>query len=45
MDHARILYNKGLYIQSLRILDRLKEHAREHNQLTFLLQAFFLKRK
>src|SRR5215211_5747618 len=39
MDHARILYNKGLYLQSLRILDKIKENARAHNQLTFLLQV------
>jgi hypothetical protein len=25
MDHARILYNKGLYLQSLKLLDRMKE--------------------
>jgi hypothetical protein len=31
MDHARILYNKGLYLQSLKVLDRIKENARAHN--------------
>ena len=25
MDYARILYNKGLYLQSLKVLDRMKE--------------------
>lgn len=45
MDHARILYNKGLYLQSLRILDRMKENARAHNQLTFLLQVLFFEKK
>src|SRR4029078_3296682 len=29
MDYASILYNKGLYIQSLRTLERLKEYARD----------------
>src|ERR1700749_1155556 len=28
MDHARILYNKGLYLQSLKVLDKIKELAR-----------------
>ena len=28
LDFARILYNKGLYLQSLKVLDRLKEVAR-----------------
>ena len=28
MDHARILYNKGLYLQSLKVLDKMKEMAR-----------------
>ncbi len=45
MDHARILYNKGLYLQSLKVLERIKENARAHNQLTFLLQALFFEKK
>lgn len=45
MDHARILYNKGLYLQSLKILDKIKENARAHNQLTFLLQVVFFEKK
>ena len=45
MDHARILYNKGLYLQSLKALDRLKEHAKTHNQFTYLLQALFFEKK
>jgi hypothetical protein len=45
MDFARILYNKGLYLQSLRILDRLKELARAHNQVTYLLQVLFFEKK
>ncbi|HJU46261.1 MAG TPA: hypothetical protein VJ647_05710, partial [Chitinophagaceae bacterium] len=45
MDYARILYNKGLYLQSLKMLDKMKEHARAHHQLTFLLQAVFFEKK
>lgn len=45
MDYARILYNKGLYLQSLKMLDRMKEHARTYHQLTFLLQAVFFEKK
>jgi len=45
MDHARILYNKGLYLQSLKVLDRLKETARSHHQLTYLQQALFFEKK
>jgi len=45
MDYARILYNKGLYNQSLRVLDRTKELARNYNQITFWLQALFFEKK
>src|SRR5690349_17301945 len=45
MDHARILYNKGLYLQSLKILDKIKENAKAHNQHTFLLQVLFFEKK
>lgn len=45
LDFARLLYNKGLYLQSLRILDKIKEMARSNNQTTFLLQALFLEKK
>jgi tetratricopeptide (TPR) repeat protein len=45
MDHARILYNKGLYNQSLKILQRTKDMARDHNQITFWLQALFFEKK
>src|SRR5580658_5565319 len=44
LDFARILYNKGLYLQSLRTLDRIKENARAHNQVTFLLQVLFFEK-
>ncbi|MCH5598466.1 hypothetical protein [Niabella ginsengisoli] len=45
LDNARILYNKGLYHQTLKVLERIKEYARAHHQLTYLQQALFLKRK
>ena len=45
MDHARILYNKGLYLQSLKILDRVKLLAKENNQLTYVQQVLFFEKK
>jgi hypothetical protein len=45
MDHARILFNKGLYLQSLKMLDKMKEMARAHEQLTYLQQALFFEKK
>lgn len=44
MDYARILYNKGLYLQSLRILDKLKEIARGYNQVSLLVQVLSLEK-
>lgn len=45
MDYARILYKKGLYHQSLKVLDRMKEQARSHHQLTYLQQVLFFEKK
>ena len=45
MDYARILYNKGLYHQSLKVLDKMKEQARSTNQLTYLQQVLFFEKK
>jgi hypothetical protein len=45
LDYARILYNKGLYIQSLRTLDRIKESAGVHNQVSLLVEVLFLEKK
>lgn len=45
LDHARILYNKGLYLQSLKLLDKAKENARHHKQYSFLVQILFLEKK
>jgi hypothetical protein len=45
MGHARILFNKGLYLQSLKILDRMKELSRSHNQVTYMQQVLFFEKK
>lgn len=45
LDYARILYNKGLFLQSLKILDKLKELARTYNQDSFLIQVISLEKK
>ena len=45
MDYARILYNKGLYHQSLKVLDKLKEQAKNNNQFTYLQQVLFFEKK
>jgi hypothetical protein len=45
LDFARILYNKGLYMQSLKILDRIKEQAKNNNQVTYIQQVLFLEKK
>lgn len=45
MDHARILFNKGLYLQSLKALKQLKDQARAHHQFTYLQQALFFEKK
>ena len=43
--YARILYNKGLYLQSLKVLDKMKELAKSNNQFTYLQQALFFEKK
>lgn len=45
LDYARILYNKGLYLQSLKILERVKELAITFNQDSFLIQIISLEKK
>ncbi len=45
LDYARILYNKGLYVQSLKILEKLKETAREHYKYNFLTQVISWEKK
>jgi hypothetical protein len=43
--YARLLYNKGLYMQALKILDKVKSLARTHNQSTYRLQALIFEKK
>lgn len=38
IDYARILYGKGLYLQSLRLLERIKQVAKNHDQEILLLE-------
>lgn len=45
LANARILYNKGLYLQALKLLDRMKEMARSNHQFTYLMQALFFEKK
>ena len=45
LDFARLLYNKGLYLQSLKVLDKIKDMARNHHQVTYILQVVFLEKK
>ena len=45
LDYARILYNKGLYHQSLRILDKIKETARLAHQRNFVVEALIFEKK
>ncbi|MFT3981476.1 MAG: hypothetical protein QM687_13455 [Ferruginibacter sp.] len=45
LDYAKILYNKGLHLQSLKILERAKELAKSHNQDTLLMQVISMEKK
>lgn len=45
LDYARILYNKGLYHQSLKILERIKEVARTYNQYSLLVHVLSTEKK
>ena len=45
LDYARILYNKGLYNQSLKILEKLKDTAKEHYKYNFLTQVISWEKK
>src|SRR5256885_13471470 len=44
-DYAHILYKKGLFLQSLRILERAKEIAKVHQKYNFLTQAIALEKR
>jgi hypothetical protein len=45
LDNARLLYNKGLKIQSLHILEKAKELARTNQKMNFLVQVISLEKK
>src|SRR5688572_3671920 len=45
LDYPRILYDKGLYLQSLKLLEKTKEMATANQQDSFHLQALFLEKK
>lgn len=45
LDNARLLYNKGLKLQSLKILEKAKEIARSHQKLNALAQVLSLEKK
>src|SRR5688572_12311149 len=44
-DYAHILYKKGLFLQSLKILERAKETARTHQKFYFLAQVIALEKR
>ena len=45
LDYARILYNRGLYLQSLRMLEKAKDLAKSYHQESFLIQVISLEKK
>ena len=45
LDYARLLYNKGLKLQSLKILERAKETAKSNHKFNFLAQVISLEKK
>lgn len=45
LDFAKLLYNKGLYHQSLRFLERIKESAKENNQIAILIEVLMKEKK
>jgi hypothetical protein len=45
LDNARLLYNKGLKLQSLKILERAKELAKANHKFNFLVQLISLEKK
>lgn len=44
MDYASILYDKGLYLQSLKVLDKIKEIAKANQQVGVLVQVLALEK-
>ena len=44
-DYAHILYKKGLFLQSLKILERTKETAKSNQKYNFLIQVNALEKR
>ncbi len=44
-DYAHIMYKKGLFTQSLKILDKAKQTAKANHKTNFLLQAISLEKR
>lgn len=44
-DYAHILYKKGLFLQSLKILEKAKETAKAHQKTNFLILAISLEKR
>jgi len=44
-DYAHILYKKGLFQQSLKLLDRAREIAKNHQKFNFLIQVIALEKR
>ncbi len=45
LDNARLLYNKGLKLQALNILEKAKELAKTNQKMNFLVQVISLEKK
>ena len=45
LDYARLLYNKGLKLQSLKILEKAKDLAKANQKFNFLAQVISLEKK
>ena len=45
LDHARVLYNKGLKLQSLKILEKAKDIAKSNSKFNYLAQVISLEKK
>ncbi len=45
LDNARVLYNKGLKLQSFKMLERAKEIAKTNHKYNFLAQVISLEKK
>ncbi len=44
-DYAHILYKKGLFLQSLKILDKAKDLAKANQKIGFMVQAIGLEKR